>query len=566
MILKKRIFILLFLLSLFNISSAQDKTNTTATYSEIYYYYQRLDEEFPEVSVQEIGMTDAGLPLQLVTISKDGMVNNFGKVSVLVNNGIHPGEPEGIDATMKLARDLVTNKDLKKYLDHMSIYIIPVYNIDGCLNRNSHSRANQNGPKEYGFRGNYQNLDLNRDFIKMDSKNAFAFAEIFHKVKPHIFIDTHTSNGADYQHVLTYIATQKDKLAPELSEYMTKNFQPVLDKNLANKKFPVVPYVNAWWQIPDSGWNAFYESPRYATGYAALFNCIGFTVETHMLKPFDIRLKATYEFLFEALKIIDQDKDKIIQVKRVADENVKTQTEFPLNWKIDKSDYTLINFKGYQAGYKKSEVSGKDRLYYDRSKPTSIKVKWYNEYKPADIIKRPQAYVVPQSWFRVIYRLQSNGVVMHQLVEDNELEVEVYYIEDYQTGSVYEGHYAHSNTRVRKEIQKVKFLKGDYMVMTGQANARFIIETLEPQAVDSYFNWNFFDSILGEKEYFSDYVFEDTAAELLKNDPALKTKLEEKRSSDPKFAESGNDQLEFIYRNSKYFEKSYLRYPVFRIN
>ena len=65
----------------------------------------------------------------------------------------------------------------------------------------------------------------------------------------------------------------------------------------------------------------------------------------------------------------------------------------------------------------------------------------------------------------------------------------------------------------------VKFYAGDYVVYTNQALNRYIVETLEPQGVDSFFAWNFFDSVLGEKEYYSDYVFEDIAADMLKNNP-----------------------------------------------
>ncbi|OYW18356.1 MAG: hypothetical protein B7Z54_06280, partial [Sphingobacteriales bacterium 12-47-4] len=94
---------------------------------------------------------------------------------------------------------------------------------------------------------------------------------------------------------------------------------------------------------------------------------------------------------------------------------------------------------------------------------------------------------------------------------------------------------------------------------------RFLVETLEPRAPDSYFAWNYFDGILGRKEGFSGYVFEETAAEYLKTHPELKTKLEEKRMADSNFAKNGRAQLNFVYENSVYFEPDYLRYPVYRV-
>lgn len=118
----------------------------------------------------------------------------INKRIILINNGIHPGEPDGIDASMLLARDIVTNK--VKLPDNVVLAFIPVYNIGGCLNRSAFYRVDQNGPEEFGFRGNSQNLDLNRDFIKSDSKEARSFAEIFHLTDPDIFLDNHVSNGS----------------------------------------------------------------------------------------------------------------------------------------------------------------------------------------------------------------------------------------------------------------------------------------------------------------------------------------------------------------------------------
>ena len=106
---------------------------------------------------------------------------------------------------------------------------------------------------------------------------------------------------------------------------------------------------------------------------------------------------------------------------------------------------------------------------------------------------------------------------------------------------------------------------GDILISLDQAARRFLIETLEPQATDSYFSWNFFDPILQQKEYFSSYVFEDTAVELLKNDPELKDKFELKMSSDEAFRDNPRAQLDFLYRNSEYYEKSHLTYPVYRV-
>ncbi|CAN5535512.1 hypothetical protein BH23BAC1_BH23BAC1_30360 [soil metagenome] len=155
---------------------------------------------------------------------------------------------------------------------------------------------------------------------------------------------------------------------------------------------------------------------------------------------------------------------------------------------------------------------------------------------------------------------------MQVLQNDSTLEVEVYTIEDYKTvDKPYEGHYLHYDTKVQATIKPVQFLKGDYIILTNQVANRYLVETLEPEAPDSFFNWNFFDNILQQKEGYSAYVFEDLAWELLQNDSELKTKFNSKKAADPEFSKDGPAQLDYIYQNSPYFEPAFLRYPVYRL-
>ena len=225
-----------------------------------------------------------------------------------------------------------------------------------------------------------------------------------------------------------------------------------------------------------------------------------------------------------------------------------------------------IEFKGYEAKYKPSEVSGVDRLYYDRNSPFTKKIKYWDKFEPSLTVTKPIAYIIPKAWDKVIALLKLNKVKMQQLTTDTKLNLEMYYIGDMKTSAQpYEGHYLHSAVSLNPVKQDIQFYAGDYVVYVNQPNNRYIIETLEPQAIDSFFNWNFFDSILGKKEGYSSYVFEDTAAELLKNEPELRAKLEAEKSKNPEFAKSGRMQLEFVYKNSAYYEKTYMRYPIGRL-
>src|ERR1700749_3669432 len=400
---------------------SKDK-NYTATYREVIAYYQKLAAANPQMKLINYGTTDVGKPLTLVVLSRDkvfdaALVKKQNKKVLLINNGIHPGEPEGIDASMMWARDLLKKNALPK---DIVICMIALYNIDGSMNR-GWSRISQNGPRAYGFRGNYRNLDLNRDFIKADSRNALAFEQIVNTWNPEVFLDNHTSDGADYQYVMTLIETQKDKQNPILAEYTSKTLSPELYKRMTKSGYEMTPYVEEIKGTPDSGIVSFLETPRFATGYTAQHNIISYITETHMLKPFDKRVYATYDFMQALIDICERDNKLIGEVKRKADEQVKKQTTFALNWQVDEDKYDTLTFKGFEAGHKPSEVSGLPRLYYDRSKPYTKTIKYYDNYKATAFADKPVAYIIPQAWQKVIELFKLNNIVMNKLTHDTTL-------------------------------------------------------------------------------------------------------------------------------------------------
>ena len=144
--------------------------------------------------------------------------------------------------------------------------------------------------------------------------------------------------------------------------------------------------------------------------------------------------------------------------------------------------------------------------------------------------------------------------------------VTVYHIDNYETvQKPYESHYLHKNIQVTPKKVSKNFRVGDYIVPLDQDAKRYLVETMEPTAPDAFLAWNYFDGILQQKEYYSDYVFEDVAADILKNDEGLRKQLEDRRLQDTVFAKSAAAQLDFVYRHSKYMETEYLEYPVFRI-
>ena len=232
----------------------QSNGTESAPYFEGIKWWENFAKKHSDVSLEKNRSTDIGQPLHLITmtnfpktITKEAISN---KTIILINNAIHPGEPCGVDASVKLAKQFLEDNVLPEKL---TVAIIPMYNIGGATNRSCCSRANQFGPEEYGFRGNARTLDLNRDFIKCGSKNARAFVKLFREWDPNVFVDTHTSNGADYQHVMTLITTQTDKLNPALGQFVVDEMRPKLFEGMKGKNYPMVPYMHGIGKTPKEG-------------------------------------------------------------------------------------------------------------------------------------------------------------------------------------------------------------------------------------------------------------------------------------------------------------------------
>lgn len=547
--------------------------NQTTTWTECIDFYQRLAHAFPAVlKFETTGYSDNGNAIHIGIWSADGEFNidrikGAGRPVLLNINGIHPGEPEGVDVCMALVRDLCLTSDLKDRLDKLVLVFIPIYNVDGALTRQDTSRANQNGPEEYGFRGTAKHLDLNRDMIKASSQNTLVLNQIFASWDPDVLVDTHTSNGADYTYVVTLIATQPDKLGGELGEFLRATMLPEIYAAMDGRGWPMCPYVNSETEIPDDGIIGFLDTPRYSTGYAALHHTIGFMPETHMLKPFAERYKGLRCFIECAIEVTCQHSVDI-QGRRAQDRRqIQKGTEWPLAWELNRASQSTIVFNGYSAIYEPSRIGSYYRLRYDARLPYSKAIPYFESYRPSATALAPIAYIIPKAWTEVIDRLRANGVKLTEIESAETLLLECYYVRDFEKNAVpFEGRHLFSSLRMDCAVEPISLQSGDWIIYLDQPRNRFIIETLEPIATDSFFKWGFFDSILDRKETFSSYVFEDQAEVLLNTEPELKVAFNQWKIDNPQLTSDGNAVLNFIFQHSKrYREPAYRRYPIYRM-
>ena len=564
----KYIFILFFALSsLF--SRAQWRGDTSPSYPELVAYLKKLDKENKEIKLFNMGLSDYGLPIYVVVINADSdSTKTFEKArngtTILINNAIHPGEPDGINASLIWIDEWI--KQGKPCKSFPMVAIIPAYNVGGMMQRSSTSRANQNGPEEYGFRGNARNLDLNRDFVKMDSENAFTFSRIFHALDPDVFVDNHVSNGADYQYSLTYISSMSERLAPSMNELTYNLCIPSLEKELRKRKVDLFPYVELKGETPETGIIAFNDLPRYAMGYASLFHSLSFTVETHMLKPFKERVQVTYDFLDVLVKWATESSTEIEKSRREAFDWSNLQKVYSYNHELTEEKDSLM-FKGYEFSKPIDPITNLPRLFYDRSKPFNKYIPHFRKYKPKNNYAIPRYFVVGGQEKETITRLRSNNIEFYTVKSDSVLKASSYRINSYKSlTKPYEGHFKHNSILFDKFDVNLSLKVGDILIPTKQRGRNFILAALIPDAEDSFFSWNFYDSYLQQKEYFSSYVFIDQVKFMLDSNPKLKLDFEKMKKESESFRNSEWEQLYFIYKNSPYFEKSFMVLPIHSID
>ncbi len=564
---------LLLFLSLYffsNFCSAQKKEtpfkgNTTPTYEELIAAYRQLD------ALSEYATLLSPAPnFYYLIIDKNKNLappapEDKSRSVLMVMNGIHPGESDGIDASYLWAQDLLMHPE--KIASNVTLVIIPVYNLEGMLNRKQYTRCGQLGPEKKGFRADGMNLDLNRDFIKMDSWLTATFISLFKVWNPDVFIDTHTSNGADYQYTMTLISTQQEKLGGKMAELVHADASKFLYNDMKNRGWEMAPYVNVFGRSPiPNGYEVFVESPKYSTGFAALHHTLGFVAETHMLKPYADRVNATYALL-KSLYAYTSDNTILIRQARIYDkQNSMFEEPFQTNFKVNRNDSILLNFKGYAYESKPSELGNYQRMFYNRNKPITAKIPYFPKCTPQTVIQAPAAYIIPKQWQIARYKLQLAGVEINEFPEDTFLYLGVYRIEkiDYAK-EPYEGHFPHKNIKTSKTMERILVRAGDVMIPLNQGNWKYVMECLEPEAEDGFFAWNFFDPILNQKEGYSDYVFEDEAKELLEKYPELKDWFETWKKENPAKANNQGEVLNFIYNHSPYKEAELKRVPVYRL-
>lgn len=548
----------------------------TPRFDETMRYVKKLDDYSKKIQLFEFGKSAQGRALTALVYDKDGLstpdeIRRAGRIILFVQACIHPGESEGKDAMLILLRDLVVHGKNEKLFDKTSLLFVPIFNADGHERFSPYGRINQNGPKEMGWRTTATNLNLNRDHTKADAPEMQAWLQLYHQWQPEFFIDTHTSNGADYQYAITYVLETGGQMDAALTEWQQNNYLKRLESSMDKAGFPLFPYVSfRRWHDPRSGLIGGVASPMFSQGYTAVRNRPGLLVETHMLKPYKVRVDATVQIILSTLEILYSEGASLQKLIRAADQYTASERfrdqPFPLRFSIDMKDSVMVPFKGVAYNIIKSDLTGGDWFVYDNKKPQLYNLPFFNQSKPAVEIRLPEAYIIPKEWSEVIFRCQLHGIEMFPLPEDALLDVEMYHFKTVEFARTsYEGRHRVSRMDYEMRESQQVFPAGSYVIPMNQPLARLIPYLLEPNGSSSFLEWGFFNIIFEQKEYAESYVMEPLARQMLDSIPGLREEFEMKKAADQGFATNSWQQLNWFYSKTPWWDNQYLKYPIGRV-
>ncbi len=593
-------FLLLFFLSPFCAITAQaaDWTTpaeaahfqTTPNYSDTRAYLERLAAAAPDrIHLTRFGVSPEGRDLMLVIAASGGeftpaAARESGKEMVFVQAGIHAGEIEGKDAGLMLLRDLVLDwksaqarpsvgGKLAHALDHTILLYAPIFNVDGHENSSPYHRINQNGPDAMGFRATAQNLNLNRDYLKADAPEMRDWLKLWNAWLPDFFVDIHTTDGADYQYDLTWYTEDWGPLDAGVKAWQDEALKKRIFPQVEKHGHLLAPYLD----LKDhrdigKGIDNFGSGQRFSTGYVALQNRAALLVETHMLKSYATRVRATYDLLAAILDDFRTHPGVLRRAVEQADRNTiarAAQAGASLPILFAASDKSVpFQLKGVAFTQEKSAISGDIWTHYDPAKPKDFEIPYWRDLIVKESAALPAAYLVPAGWPQIIDKLRQHGLRIEGTTQSVTVDVEYTRLDSpHWATAPFEGRLMLDRFVAKSTSATQTFPPGSVLVPLDQRAANVAVNLLEPRAPDSLLRWGFFNAIFEQKEAADARVLERLAREMLAKDPALKAEFETRLKNDAAFAASADARLEFFYQRSPWYTQQRIGlYPVARLD
>jgi hypothetical protein len=549
----------------------------TPSYDETLAFLRKLQPRLPEMKIDFYGTSAQGRPMPVVILSKDKAFTpeaaaRSGKPVVLIQNGVHAGEIDGKDASLMILRDLALGRpgSHREWLDHVTVLIVPIYNVDGHERVSPYNRPNQDGPRQgMGFRTTTAGLDLNRDWLKASSPEAQALIGLVSAWRPHLHVDDHVTDGVDHDWVLTWSWDEAPQVPLAVDGWLRDHMPRVLDatEKAGHRQGPYVDLKDP--NDPTRGFSSWIGTPRYATSYFPLRNRPSILIEMHSYKPYRQRVLANRDFLLALLAEIARDPGSL--TRAVAEGERETvelgrpdappSTVAVTYAESDASD--PIRFPVYAGDVVTSKVTGQPVLLFHRGEVREVEVPWFHRARIAQTVPRPRGYLVLPGWPQIEQRLRAQGLRVEQVAAPLDLEVEAIHVSDPKLAPrSYQG-LTQMKATVERRTERRHVPAGALWVPADQPDFAVAVQLFEPEAPDSLLSWGLLSTVFEQKEFADTRVLEGLAAEMLK-DPKVAAEWEA-ALKDEKLAADPDARYRWWFQRTPYWDGTIGLLPILRV-
>jgi hypothetical protein len=469
-------------------------------------FISKLQRQSSRLRVETLCTSTEGRKIPLVIIgdpvpSSPLDLSYDERAVVYIQANIHAGEVEGKEASLMLARDLVLS-DNPPYLDKLVVLIAPIFNADGNEKISPNNRRNQDGPEQgVGVRYNGQNLDLNRDGMKLESPEVLGLVQnVMLRWDPALLIDSHTHNGSYHEEVATYIWSLNPNGDTSLIQYMSEKFMSSVNGILKNKhnilSIPHGDFMSI--TDPEKGWRPLGPQPRYISNYIGLRNRLGILNENYPYADFKTRVDHCHKLFHAILEYCHAHKDEIVKLVSDADKRTILRGFNPGEKDIFGTAYDVraikqkITVHGYEMKIPKAEKGRRRRPIKTDVKKTYI-MPLLSDYFPVKSVQFPYGYIISTPIPEVKKKLLQHGITVEKLLEPVKLKVQNFIIDEVKSAQrPYQGHHL-NQVKGKYEVEEKEFPAGSLFIGTAQPLANVAAYLLEPESDDGLLVWNFFD-------------------------------------------------------------------------
>jgi Zinc carboxypeptidase len=488
-----------------------ERTNfeETSRYADLEAFLKALAASSRLVRTTTFGTTEQGRAMPLVTLSNPAVARPAdrpaGRPVVFLLANIHGGEVEGKEAVQVLMRRL-TAGDLRPLLDRLVIVIAPNYNADGNEAIDVMNRTAQHGPiAGVGSRENANKLDLNRDYMKLESAEARALASAFTAWDPHLVVDLHTTNGSYHGYHLTQSIPLNLSLSPKILGYHRETMMPAIMKALeTNHKFHSYYYGNFGRGSAPPGelrrWIAFDHRPRAGQNYVGFRNRLTILSEAYSYLSFKRRIEVTERFVEEILKYVDGHRAEIVALTKSLDEEwlERARGSAELLLGVQYELRPLPKPVEILVGEVKEEINPRNQrpmtvAIEERYKPEMMHD--YAMFAPTRSVAMARVYVLPDdpAFQPVVDKIRQHGIVVEELTAPLTTEVSSYLVEAIvRAAKPFQGH-SEVSLKGTYSTEKTTIPAGSRVVRLAQPLGLLAAYLLEPESDDGLTNWNFLD-------------------------------------------------------------------------